>query len=391
MITFEEALEIVEASTAEAGIESVDFTGSMGRVLAQDVLSDLDMPPFDKSAVDGFACRKEDIPGDLIIIETIPAGKYPEKKIGKGECSRIMTGAPVPGGANTVVMVEDIELIDENTVRYLKKESKSNICYKAEDISEGAKVLSKGTTIWPQHIAVLASVGCVEPLVYKKVRIGIISTGDEIVEPGQKPLPSQIRNSNAYQLLAQAQKIGAEAIYFGIAADNEQSTSAVIRRAFSNSDMILLTGGVSMGDFDFVPKVLEDLGVEILFKSIAVQPGRPTVFGKSDNRFVFGLPGNPVSSFVQFELLVKPLICRMQGTKYSPLPLFLPMGTDYTRKKSSRMSVVPVMINNSGEALPLKYHGSAHINALTDADGLIFIEIGRTLLKKGEKVHVRQI
>ncbi|MBN1340708.1 MAG: molybdopterin molybdotransferase MoeA [Bacteroidales bacterium] len=391
MITFEEALEIVEKAAIEAEIEQVDFTVSTDRILARDVHSDVDMPPFDKSAVDGFACRKEDIRAELAIIETIPAGKYPQKAVGKGQCSRIMTGAPVPEGADTVLMVEDIEYTEEERIRYLKESSKSNICYRGEDVTGGARVLTKGTRIKPQHIAVLASVGCVSPWVYRRVRCGIISTGDEIVEPGRKPVQSQIRNSNSYQLLAQAQKAGAEATYYGIAADNEEGTATLVRKALSENDVALLTGGVSMGDFDFVPKALEDLGVEILFKSIAVQPGRPTVFGRKENRYVFGLPGNPVSSFVQFELLVKPLLYKLQGARYSPVPVFLPMGKEYRRKKSSRLSVLPVRINEKGEVMPLEFHGSAHLNALTEADGLILVETGKTLVEKGSIVHVRQI
>ena len=391
MISFKEALEIVTEEVFIQDAERIGFKLVLNRVLAEDIKSDMDMPPFDKSAVDGYACKKEDLAHVLEVIEIIPAGKPPEKVVGKKQCSKIMTGAPMPDGADTVIMVEDIEELPGNRIRYLKDTVKNNVCYRGEDISEKEIVLKKGTLIKPQHIAVLATAGSVKPLVFKKIKVSVISTGDELVEPGVKPAASQIRNSNAWQLTAQIENMGAEANYIGIALDTEESTRQMITKAFEGNDVVLLTGGVSMGDYDHVPKVLHELGVEIKFKSIAVQPGRPTVFGTRDKQFIFGLPGNPVSSFVQFELLVKPLVYKLSGYDYKPVPVKLPMGREYTRKKSTRLSWLPVRINSGGEVLPMDYHGSAHINSLTEADGLISIPVGKTELKKGDTVYVRQI
>ncbi|HRX97848.1 MAG TPA: molybdopterin molybdotransferase MoeA, partial [Bacteroidales bacterium] len=252
-------------------------------------------------------------------------------------------------------------------------------------------ILERGTLIQPQHIAVLATAGCTNPVVYRKIRVAVISTGDELVEPDKKPQPSQIRNSNAYQLITQIRKFGAVADYVGIASDTEEDTRKKISRALDGNDVVLLSGGVSMGDFDHVPKVLNDLDVKLKFESIAVQPGRPTVFGSRNRQFIFGLPGNPVSSFVQFELLVKPLLYKLSGLTYRPVNWRLPLGRNYTRRKSGRLSWMPVEINESGEVIPIEYHGSAHINALTAAHGLISIPIGITELRKGELVYVRQI
>ncbi len=390
MILFEEALNIVSDIKYKKDTEHINFISSLNRVLAEDIKSDVSMPPFDKSAVDGYACRKEDLRDILTVVEVIPAGKTPEKTIYKGQCSKIMTGAPVPEGADTVIMVEDIEEVGNNKIKYLKDNVKDNVCYLGEDIEKGDTVLRKGTLIQPQHIAVLASAGGYKPLVYKQVRVAVISTGDELVEPEITPSTSQIRNSNAYQLLAQIEKTGALPEYTGIALDTEESTREMLTKAFENNDVVLLTGGVSMGDFDHVPKVLKELGVKLKFKSIAVQPGRPTVFGEREKQFIFGLPGNPVSSFVQFELLVKPLIYGMTGFEYKPVAIKLPMGKEYIRKKSKRLSWLPVEITD-GEVFPLEYHGSAHINALTGADGLISIAIGETKLEEGRKVDVRLI
>ena len=392
MILFEKAYNIVMNSAFFSGSEHIDIINSLNRVLAQDILSDMDMPPFDKSAVDGYACRKEDLNNELEIIEIISAGKAPEKTILKNQCSKIMTGAMMPKGADSAIMIEDTEIIDNKKIKYLKDKVKVNICYKGEDFKNGVIVLKKGTVIKPQHIAVLASVGCARPLVSKKIKVAIIPTGDELVEPKEKPTISQIRNSNAYLLLSNVEKISAIPNYVGIAKDSKESIFKMISKALSdNNDIILLTGGVSMGDYDYVPEIMKKLNIKILFDSIATQPGRPTVFGVRENQFIFGLPGNPVSSFVQFELLVKPLIYKMMGHNYKPLNIKLPMGIEYNRKRSTRKSWLPVYINEQGQIIPLDYHGSAHINAFTSADGLISIPIGETTLKKGEIVNVRQI
>ncbi len=297
----------------------------------------------------------------------------------------------MPQGANCVIMVEDVVETGKSSIRYQRDKVKNNICFTGEDIKQGELVLNKGTLVKPQHIAVLATAGCINPTVYRKVRVAVISTGDELVEPANVPEPSQIRNSNAYQLIAQIQNFGAVPDYIGIAADTEEGTYEKIARALDGNDVVLLSGGVSMGDYDYVPKILNDLGVDVKFKSIAVQPGRPTIFGVKGDQFLFGLPGNPVSSFVQFELLVKPLLYKLTGLLYKPTVWRLKMGIDYFRKRSTRLSWLPVMINDQGEVIPLEYHGSAHINALTFAHGLISVPIGKTELKKGEPIDVRPI
>jgi molybdopterin molybdotransferase len=391
MILFEQALDIVLKAAQKIDTEQLNLLDSLNRVLAEDVISDIEMPPFNKSAVDGYACRKEDLKDELEVIEIIPAGKMPEKNVGPKQCSKIMTGAPVPDGADTIIMVEDVEEIGENKIKYLKDKVKDNVCYRGEDIQFNDKLLSKGTLIKAKHIPVLATAGYATLQVYRQVKVAVISTGDELVEPNVKPQPSQIRNSNAYQLLAQIQELGAIPEYIGIALDTEESTRKMINKAFEGNDVILLTGGVSMGDFDHVPKILNELSVKLNFKSIAVQPGRPTVFGTRDHQYVFGLPGNPVSSFVQFELLVKPLIYHLSGYPYQPEVIRLKMGRDYKRKRATRLSWLPIKIDDVGEVIPLDYHGSAHINSLSDANGLIAVPIGTTELFKGDLVDVRQI
>jgi molybdopterin molybdotransferase len=388
MISFEEAYRIVMNHVAVFPSERVNMLDSLGRILAEDIFSDIDMPPFNKSAVDGFACRKADLGHDLEVIETLPAGKTPEFTVSKGKCSRIMTGAMLPEGSDFVIMVEDTQILDNGMMQSKKKQTVRNICYQGEDIKAGDKVLSKGTLIKPQHIAVLAVAGAVNPKVSKQIHVGILSTGDELVEPEHLPSPSRIRNTNAYQLIAQVSTAGAIPQYGGIAADTEISLSAMLSDSLDQNDIVLLTGGVSMGDFDYVPKAMENMEIKILFKSVAIQPGRPTVFGKRGNQFIFGLPGNPVSSFVLFEVLVKPFLLKTMGCQEEPEIFHLPLGITFKRKKSTRKSLIPVRIEN-GLVFPVEYHGSAHITAYTQAQGIITIDIGKTELVKGEIADVR--
>jgi molybdopterin molybdotransferase len=391
MITFEEALSIVNGIGVQPVPEKVRLEHAVGRVLAADVFSDVEMPPFNKAAVDGYACRLRDLPGPLEVIEVIPAGVVPDKIITSGVCSKIMTGAMVPEGADAIVMVEYTQTDDEGKVLFLRDKTSPNIAYQAEDVKIGQLVLRCGTQIKPQHIAMLAAVGVVEPQVYKAPVIGVISTGDELVEPDLKPGISQIRNSNAQQLMAQARQLGLESVYLGIALDTPESLENLMRIGFAQSDVLLLTGGVSMGDFDHVPSVLKAMNVELLFDSIAVQPGKPTVFGRKGDKFLFGLPGNPVSSFVQFELLVKQLVFRIMGHNGKPALLRLPLASDFSRRKAERKSFIPVNITAAGEIEPLQYHGSAHIHAYESAAGIMAVEIGETYIAAGTLRDVRQL
>ena len=391
IITFEKAYKTVINSAFSTGTESVSFIDSLNRVLAGDITSDIDIPPFNKATVDGFACRKADLETDLEIIETIAAGVQPQKTIFENQCSRIMTGAVVPAGADLVFMVEDSLIIHSGKVRYTGSFTKENISIKGEDIKNGDFVLKSDKLIRPQDIAVMASVGCTSIIVSKMPVVAVISSGDELVEPSEKPGFSQIRNTNAYQLMAQVQRAGARGKYWGIARDNEDETYEIVKRAISESDLVLITGGVSMGDFDFVPSVLERAGVRILFSRVNVQPGKPTIFGVHPGALVFGLPGNPVSSFIQFETLVRPLINKMMGYDWKPTEQKLPMAVRFERKSTIRMGWIPVIITENMEVMPVDFHGSAHISALPDADGIFAVKAGTKTVDKGEIVSVRQI
>jgi molybdopterin molybdotransferase len=390
MITYEEALQIVLNNSYESGSETVSLPESTGRVLAEEVFSDVNMPPFNRSAVDGYACRKEDIRQLLDVVETVRAGIFPSKKIEPGQCTRIMTGAPVPEGADCVIMVEETAEISSDKIRFTGENTKTNISPFAQDIRVGESVLASGTLIGPQHIAIMAAVGYVNPKVALKLKVAVISTGDEIVEPEMNPGISQIRNSNGYQLAAQVAEAGAIPAYLGIAPDREEDTFRMISGALAKSDVVMLTGGVSMGTFDFVPKILEQAGIEILFRTVAIQPGKPTIFGIKGNKRIFGLPGNPVSCFTIFEIFVKPMLWKMMGVTDPVRNLQLPLGMDYHRKRTDRMQWLPVQIRD-GKVFPLEYHGSAHIFSLATAHAIAAIPLGIIKLNAGDLIDVRPV
>lgn len=390
MIEFYEALNIIEKEAHVRGTEQLPLQEATGRVLAQDVASDTDMPPFNKSAMDGFACRRSDLGNRMKIIETVKAGDIPINSVGENQCVRIMTGGKVPGGADCVIMVE--QTVQEGEyVRFTGSKTTGNIAFRGEDLKKGDLALPKGILISPRHIAILASAGCARPLVFIRPRVAVLTTGDEIIEPDKIPEGTSIRNSNGPQLVAQIAGMGALPYYFGIVKDSPGATEAAVGEALETSDAVLITGGVSMGDFDFVPSVLKSAGVELFFEKVAIKPGRPTVFGKKGKIPVFGLPGNPVSAFTIFELMVKPLLFRMMGHEYRPPVLRLPIGQDYSRKKADRIAWTPVSLNMQGEVIPADYHGSGHIHSLAGAWGIMGMEAGIYSYTKGEKVNVRQI
>jgi len=391
MISFDQAFEIVMNSARQGGTERVALEPSLNRILAERVKSDMDMPPFNKSAMDGYACRREDLGNQLAIIETIPAGCTPKRSISQNQCSKIMTGAMVPEGADCVIMVEFTENPTDQTVRFTGQRTADNICLKGEDVHAGDIVLDKGQKIGPQHIAILASVGLTRPLVASRPKVGIIATGNELVEPAAKPGNSQIRNSNSYQLFAQVTNAGAIPCYYGIAKDTEQDIDGLLKKAMVESQVILISGGVSMGDLDLVPDVLRKNQIKLIFEKIAIKPGKPTVFGVSSDVFCFGLPGNPVSTFVLFELLVKPFLLKMMGQEFKPCYVSMLLDKSILRRRTKRQSWMPVAFTSSRTVMPVEYHGSAHINALCTADGLISVPVGVGEIKQGSMVQVRQI
>ncbi len=391
MLEYITALDLILSRAEKMSTERVELQKSLARILATDLFQDIDMPSFNKAAVDGFACRKSDLGNELEIAGTIYAGKPPEKRIGKNQCYKIMTGAVVPDGADFVFRKEDAELSSHHKIRCTYPYDDENICYRGEDLRAGDKILDRLTLISPRHLPVMAGAGVTQPLVYCLPGVSVYATGTELVEPGVTPSLSQIRNSNSSQLIGQLSAMNIFADYGGIIMDNEADLSGKISEALNFCDVIILTGGVSVGDYDFIPQILSALDFKIWVTSTAIKPGKPMVFAQKGKKYGFGLSGNPVSSFIQFELYVKPFLYALMGHSYQPLVLKLPMGRDFNRKMADRMSLVPVNITSEMEVAPVEFHGSAHINALSLASHLLEVPTGVKTIKKGERVNVRSI
>ena len=391
IISLNEALSIAFKHAKSLDTEQVNYLKSAGRVLAKSVYSDVDMPPFNKSAMDGYACKREDLRKELEVLEVIPAGKSPTFKIESGQCSKIMTGAEVPEGTDTVFMVEQSEILAPAKVRFTGLKTNSNICLTGEDLQTGDLVLKAGTRLRSQHIAMLAAVGCINPKVYCQPKVGIISTGSELVEPNIKPQASQIRNSNGHQMAVQSEQCNCKVNYYGIVEDDQDATLKAIKKSIKVNDVTLISGGVSVGDFDYVPVVIEQLGFNILFRKLTVKPGKHTTFSVNKNKYIIGLPGNPVSSFIQFEIFVKPFFFKLMNFEEDKPSLPLPMAADFKRRKADWEEFIPVTVNDKNEVETVKYNGSAHIHAYHEAFGFMNIPIGIDKIAKGETVYVRPL
>ncbi|OGC11200.1 hypothetical protein A3K48_01580 [candidate division WOR-1 bacterium RIFOXYA12_FULL_52_29] len=391
MIKATKALNIVLGQVCSLGLETLPVSAALGRVLAKNIYSDVNIPPFNRSAMDGFAINSKDPAEVFAVIEDIPAGKVPGKTIKSGECARIMTGAMLPKGADQVIRVEDSIKEPANKVKMRRSVAgRKNVAQRGEDVKKGELVLRSGTLIRPQEVAMLATVGKTNVKVVRLPKVGVISTGSELVEPIFKPTTGQIRNSNGPMLIAQLQRLGIEANYLGIAKDNIKATKAMVAQGLRENDILILSGGVSVGDYDFVKEVLQDCGVKIIFNKVAIKPGKPTVFGTKRNKLIFGLPGNPVSVLVVFELFVAPAISKMIGKESPEAFISLPLITDHSCKSSKREQYQPVLIKQGG-VQPIDFHGSAHMFALTKANAIMRIKSGTNELKKGTIIDVRPI
>ncbi len=380
MITVDTAINIVTDVIEPLPSKLVSFEGSLGFCLAQDVQSDIDMPPFDRSAMDGYAVIAEDImnaPVELTVIENIAAGYMPKKKVGRGQASKIMTGAAIPEGADAVVKFEETEdLSSPNRTKILKSiKNGSNISRCGEDMKVGQTVLRKGMLIRPQEIGILSTVGKSLVEIYSAPTIGVISTGDELVEVGAKPSLAQIRNSNGYSLAAQARRMKAEVELLGIVKDKKEEITNIIRRGLSK-DILILSGGVSMGKYDLVGDVMKDLNTHIYFEKVALRPGKPVIFGRKDKTFIFALPGNPVASFVTFELFIYPAIRKMMGFSTLHRTMVKAIVETEIFVKRKRREYRPALLriqNNQWYVSPVEWHGSADLLSTTRANGLLIV------------------
>ncbi len=316
-LTVDEALERILARVRTLDTERLDLMDALGAVLAEDVAAERDVPPFRNSAMDGYAVRGADVasvPAKLTVVGDIAAGAVPIRPIGPGEAMRIMTGAPMPDGSDTVVRVEDTDnRIDVVTVTVVTKPGTS-VRAAGEDLKQGETILTRGTVLRPAELGVLATMGRKAVGVTRRPRVAVLSTGDELVEVDDELRPGRIRDANRYSLSAAARAVGAIPLALGIVRDTADDLRRAFRDAAGKADVIVTSGGVSVGDHDHVKPVVDELG-SMDFWSIAIRPGRPLAFGEIDGKPIFGLPGNPVSSLLGFELFVRPALLKMAGRR----------------------------------------------------------------------------
>ena len=391
MNKFDEIQSIIAKLPEVFETEKVDLAEAFNRVLRENVVADMDMPPFNKSAMDGYACHYDDLGSPMEVLEVIQAGMVSKQEIGKNQCAKIMTGAAVPAGCDCVFKVEDSEVVTGNQVRCTNPKTSKNICYRGEDYQESDVLIQQGTIISTPQMAVLAGAGYASVRVTKTPRITIIATGSELVAPQYKPEPGQIRNSNASQLLSQLKRMNLEVVASLMLADDYNELCKTFDIALQNNDIVIFTGGASVGDFDFIPEILKEKDFNIFWDRTGIKPGNPMTFANKEDKFVIGLSGNPVSSLAQFEIIAKDAIYRLMGAHYKPFRIKGIMNFNFSRRKADRVAIIPVLIDDEGLIAEIPFHGSAHINALVQANALLEVPLNIAEIKKGETAYVRPL
>lgn len=394
MIPLEAALETVLAHAHALGAEELPLARALGRVLAEDARADTDLPPFARAAMDGFAVRDADlasVPVRLPIGGDVRAGQLAGAPLGPGEVVRITTGAPVPDGATAVVPLESTRLLGRDAVEFLERvPAGGNVVPAGSEARAGEPVLSRGTLLDPASIALLATVGRARVRVGRRPSLAVAVTGDEVLPAWASPAGGRIRDGNGPALEALGRAAGADVQPLGTVADDPERLSAAVRAGLE-ADVLALSGGVSAGAYDLVEEALVRLGVELLFTRVAVKPGAPAVFGRRGEKLVFGLPGNPVSAQVVFELLVRPALLKMQGARVLARPRAEAVLAGAVTNASGRRAHLPARLRFEGDgltAVPVPSAGSGDVVALAAANGLVVLEPARTRAGKGERVEV---
>jgi len=398
VITVEEALDKILFRIQPLGYEKVSILEALGRVCAEDILANRDIPPFDNSAMDGYAVRSEDIqnassshPVRLEVIEDLPAGFISKKKLEKGQAIRIMTGAPVPEEADAVVPVEDTKKEDRFALIFRATLQGEHIRKAGEDVKKGECVISAGDLIDPAEIGMLASLGRSFVAVYQRATVAILCTGEELVDVDGDLDGIKIVSSNSYSLAAQVKDCGAIPIQLGIARDRKEEIKEKLLQGL-RADVLISSAGVSVGDYDFVKDVLSDLGVEIVFWKVAMKPGMPVVFGTIQGKPVFGLPGNPVSSMVSFEQFVRPSLLKMMGHRRLFRPVIDAILKEDIQKRPGRRHFIRAFVTFEKDqyfVVPTGAQGSGILKSMVKANGLMVIPEDREIVKAGERVKVQ--
>jgi molybdopterin molybdotransferase len=396
MLHVEEALALVQKNVEPLAPQRVTLGEAAGLVLAEDIASDINSPPYDKAMMDGYAVRSVDREPERQILEEIAAGAVPRLPVTPGTASRIMTGAPLPEGADAVVPVEETELINASTVRLQQADPApgQHVLPLGTSMRVGDVVLRSGSVVRPIEIAIMAETGHGSAAVIRRPRLAILPTGNELVAVSDKPGNGQIRNSNGPMLVAAGARAGADAVELGVARDTREELMSFVRQGLG-ADVFVLSGGVSAGKFDLVPGVLAELGVVQVFHKVALRPGKPLWFGiKKDrgrNVLVFGLPGNPVSSLVCFELFVRPAIAALAGRGFSQVMAVRAKLSHAYEHAGGRAACLPALLKERGSELVveiLPWHGSADLATLAQANGLVRLPTEKQRFAPGATLEV---
>lgn len=396
MLSYEEARRIIIEQVARrqrrGTTETVRVWDALGRVLAQEVRADRAYPPFDRSTRDGYAVRASEADGGKTIpcVGEIKAGDQVTQPMASGSCVQIMTGAAVPEGADAVVMIEHTQRQGDAVTFERDTRPGQNIVPRGNEAASGQTLLASGTRLGYAELAIAAQVGAIDLCCARKPRVAVLSTGDEVVLADQTPGPFQIRNSNSVSLAAQAQLAGGEAVVLGNAADTVEDLRAKISLGL-REDLLVLSGGVSMGKYDLVETVLKDLGADFFFDAVAIRPGKPAVFAKCGPTFIFGLPGNPVSTMVTFELFAVPALDLLSGTMARPLALLKAKLGEAMNEKPGLTHFLPARIEWPGglpEVKPVRWQGSGDIAALAQANCFLVVPANAEKLARDADVSV---
>jgi molybdopterin molybdotransferase len=398
MISVEEALEAILANFRPLGLEKINILKAGGRVIGEDIYAPRNIPSANNSAMDGYAARHMDTKGatknkpiSLKIIEDIPAGKVAQKKIKKGEAARIMTGAVIPEGADAVIRQEDTQKDGKTVIIYTAAKKAENIRFAGEDVHKGELVVKKGSSLRPADIGMLAALGKAFVSVYQQPRVAIMSTGDELVDIETDPPPGKIVNSNSYSLAAQVLACGAIPVMLGISRDKKSDLEETFKTAL-HADLIISSGGVSVGDFDFVKNVMREIGNAMHFWQVAMRPGKPLAFGAIENVPLFGLPGNPVSAMVSFEQFVRPSLLKMMGHKKIFRQTIKAVCADEFQKQAGFRHFIRAIVKkekNKYMVTTTGNQGSGILKSMVTANALIVMGENETRLKKGTEVTVQ--
>jgi molybdopterin molybdotransferase len=398
MISVEKALNTILVNFRPLGLEKINILEARKRVIGEDIFAPHNIPSADNSAMDGYAVRHidtkgatQDKPLQLKIIEDIPAGKVALKKIKKGEAARIMTGAVIPEGADSVIRQEDTKKNGKTVVIYTSAEKGTNIRFAGEDVQKGELVVNKGSALRPADIGMLAALGKAFISVYQKPRVAIMSTGDELVDIETDPPLGKIINSNSYSLAAQVLECGGIPIMLGISKDKKIDLQKKFKTAL-HADVIISSGGVSVGDFDFVKNVMGEIGNAMHFWQVAMRPGKPLAFGTIEGIPLFGLPGNPVSAMVSFEQFVRPSLLKMQGHKKIFRQTAKAVCDQEVQKSAGFKHFIRAVVKKEKDqyiASTTGAQGSGILKSMVIANALIVMGENETRIKKGSQVIIQ--